>query len=128
MLDTWEVCSTANRRAIIVPDRLQTFPASFLYSDGNIFVSHCWAWMRGHMYIRVEQSKGLNLEKLVGKEIIIGGIDVESGKYFETTISVYKNGAYLRIEEAAEPLPVKKKRAKRAKKMQLDKEDTGDGE
>lgn len=78
------------------------------------------------MHIRVELSKGLNLEKLVGKEIVLSGVDVESGKYYEVTIDVYGNGAYVRLEEATEPAPVKKRRAKRAKKAELN-EEIGDG-
>lgn len=80
------------------------------------------------MHIRVELSKGLNLEKLVGKEIILSGIDVESGIFHEITIDVYKNGAYVRIEEAVEPLPVKKKRAKRAKQMKVNTEEMSEGD
>lgn len=80
------------------------------------------------MHIRVELSKGLNLEKLVGKEIILSGVDVETGKYYEISIVGYGKGAYVRLEETTEPAPVKKKRAKRAKKLDMKEEDMADGE
>lgn len=70
------------------------------------------------MHIRLEASKGIDFRKLIGKEVSMSGIDVETGKYLKITIDVYdKDGAYLRIEETEAP---PKKTSKKKKQQHVE--------
>lgn len=66
------------------------------------------------MKIRIDGAKGINLESLMGKRLILTGSDIETGKFYQITVDVFdKRTTYLVMEEAEKPAGKAKRKSHR---------------
>jgi uncharacterized protein (DUF779 family) len=66
------------------------------------------------MKIRIDGAKGINLESLTGKRVILTGSDIETGKFYQITVDVFdKRTAYLVMDEAERPAGRAKRKSRR---------------